>query len=215
MKKLVIFDLDGTLLNTLNDLAEAGNHALREYGLPTHPVEAFRTFVGNGVYTLIERMAPPELRGDTRMLTRLKEIFEAYYAQHSADLTAPYDGVPALLEQLAQKNIVMTVLSNKPHVFTNELVSRFFAGKMAVVHGQREGYPTKPDRSLVDEILSLTGFTADETIYIGDSGVDMQTACNAGVIAIGALWGFRDRIELKENGAAVCISHPAELLKYL
>lgn len=201
MKTLVIFDLDGTLLNTLDDLAAAANHALEEQGLPVHPVEQYKTFVGDGVYKLVERMTPPPLRADTALTGRLKEGFARYYTAHGEDLTAPYPGVLDTLDALRERGVTCAVLSNKPHEFSVPLCKRYFGERLRFVHGQRQGYPRKPDPRLVTELLGLAGVQPEDCLYVGDSGVDMQTAKSAGVFAVGALWGFRAREELEQAGA--------------
>lgn len=215
MTKLVLFDLDGTLLNTINDLAMAANYALERHGLPQHPMEDYKYFVGNGVFKLVERMTPETRRADKKLLESLKSDFDVYYAKHSNDCTKPYDGVPELLDRLHVKGIKCAVLSNKPHEFTELLCKLFFNNRICIAHGHRQGYPHKPDKKLVEEILNLAGVSAEHCVYVGDSGVDMQTAKNAGVCAVGALWGFRSREELEENGADAVISSPLDLQKII
>ncbi len=212
MKKLVIFDLDGTLLNTLEDLAIAGNYALKQSGLPVHPTEAFKQFVGNGVYKLVERMTPENLRADERLLAKLKADFDFWYGAHGEANTAPYDGVIELLDRLAEMGVARAVLSNKPHEFAVPLCQKYFGDRFTVVFGQRQGYPCKPDRMLTAEILEKTGVSPEDAIYVGDSGVDMQTAKNGDLFAVGALWGFRSRAELEENGADAVAERPLDLL---
>lgn len=214
MKKLAIFDLDGTLLNTIDDLAAAGNHALTAHGFPIHKADDYRYFVGDGVVKLVERMMPAHVQ-DPALLASVQQAFHAYYNAHSTDLTAPYEGVIALLDALESRGVSTAVLSNKPHVFTCALCQRFFENRFAVVHGQREGYPCKPAGSLVDELLNLSGVQAQQCLYIGDSGVDMQTAKNAQVLAVGVLWGFRPKEELLRCGADVTVSHPMEILRQI
>lgn len=214
MIKLVIFDLDGTLLNTLDDLAAAGNHALALRGYPIHAVDAFRYFVGDGVAKLVERMTPPAAR-EPSLLAAVKADFDAYYSAHGTALTAPYAGAIALLDALAARGVACAVLSNKPHAFTAALCPHYFGDRLHPVHGQRQGYPRKPDGALVTEILGISGVSAVECVYVGDSGVDMQTAKNGGVFAIGALWGFRTRDELLENGADALAQTPEEILRFI
>lgn len=215
MKKMIIFDLDGTLLNTLKDLATASNYALEKHGLPTHEVEPYRYFVGNGLYKLVERMIPAECREDVQLKARLKEDFDAYYASHKLDFTKPYDGIIEMLDALRANGIASCVLSNKPDAFTRDLCKLFFGDRLLLARGQRDGWPIKPDASLVRSILEETGFHCDDTAYAGDSGVDMQTAKNGNLFAIGVLWGFRDAQELMENGADRLANSPQELLSYL
>ena len=215
MTRLVIFDLDGTLLNTLDDLAAAANFALERHGLPGHPTEAYKQFVGNGVFKLVERMTPESRRTDKALLASIKADFDAYYAEHNEDCTKPYDGVLELLDTLRTRGIACTVLSNKPHEFTKVLCSQYFGKRIPLAFGHRQGYPHKPEKALVEEILKLTGIPAEQTVYVGDSGVDMQTAKNAGVYAAGVLWGFRGREELKKYGADALISSPQEQTKII
>lgn len=215
MKRFAIFDLDGTLLNTLDDLAAASNCALANEGLPQHPVEAYRVFVGNGVAKLIERITPEGLRKDDALLARLRKSFDVYYSAHGQDLTRPYDGVVPMLDGLLAKGFGLAVLSNKPHGFVQNLTPHYFGQRFRAVYGQREGYPTKPDASLVAEVLEALGARAEETVYLGDSGVDMRTAQNGGVFAVGVLWGFRGEAELRENGAQVLLRKPKEIFEYL
>ena len=156
MIKLVIFDLDGTLLNTIDDLAAAGNHVCAAHGWPTHTSEQFRYFVGDGVYKLIERMTPAGAAETPETVQCLRDEFNAYYNSHSCDLTVPYTGVPELLKKLDARGIAAAVLSTKPDTFTQQLCANLLGGRFAVVHGQREGRPTKPDESLTREILLQT-----------------------------------------------------------
>lgn len=211
MKKLAIFDLDGTLLNTLDDLAAAGNHLLRAHGWPEHPVERYKIFVGNGIYKLVERMIPPGSDHSPGAIALLRDEYNAYYSAHNADLTRPYPGVSEMLDALREAGVVCAVLSNKPHAFTVALCKSLLGDRFSVVHGQREGYPTKPDRLLTEEILEETGTLTADTIYVGDSGVDMQTAKNGGLFAVGALWGFRTETELRENGADALAACPVDV----
>lgn len=210
-KHMIIFDLDGTLLDTLQDLATACNYALEKSSLPTHETAAYRQFVGNGVYKLVERMIPQQRRGDSELKARLKAGFDEYYDAHMLDFTKPYDGVIPMLDTLSERGIAACVLSNKPDAFTRSLCKRFFGDRLLLARGQRDGWPIKPDARLVKSILDDTGFETGQTAYAGDSGVDMQTAKNGGLYAIGVLWGFRDESELKQNGADVLVKAPAEI----
>ena len=212
MRKLAIFDLDGTLLNTLEDLAQAGNHLLSCYGYPTHPVEAYRYFVGNGIRKLVERILPQPLTQDEDRLEQLRQEFNIYYRQHDREHTAPYPGILEMLDGMREKGVFLAVLSNKPDAFTRQLCADFFGDRFQLVRGQREGYPVKPDPMLVEELLRETGFSAEQSLYVGDSGVDMQTAKNGGLYAAGVLWGFREAKELLENGADILVHTPEELL---
>ena len=198
--KLVIFDLDGTLLNTLDDLADAANFAMRELNFPVHPVESFRYFVGNGVPKLMERCLPEGERSPERIVDAL-EIFSEYYGKHSADKTRPYEGIPRLLDRLREKGVKTAVASNKTDSFTGELVKRFFGERFDLVRGGLPDVPKKPAPDIVFGIMSALGAEASDTYFAGDSDVDIITAKNAGIASIGCLWGFRTEKELISAGA--------------
>ena len=209
---LVIFDLDGTLLNTIDDLSAAANHALWSYGFAPRSVEECRSFVGNGVPKLLER-ALPETARTPENLERMRGEFFAYYDAHLWDKTRPYGNISAILTALQGRNIKLAVASNKYQRATQRLVEHFFPRvSFAAVLGQRENVPTKPDPHIVQEILSLANESREHTLYVGDSGVDMQTAQNAGVKACGDTWGFRARAELAAYHPAHLIDSPYQLL---
>ena len=215
MKKLVIFDLDGTLLDTIADLAESANHALKQLGYPTRDVETIRTFVGNGVNKLLFRALPDEEKSEENMM-RMRTHFVPYYDAHNADLSAPYPGIVALLEELQAKGLRMAVASNKYQEATVKLVKHYFPMiDFVEVLGQREGINVKPDPTIVFDILQKAGVSKEETLYVGDSGVDMQTAINAGVDAIGVTWGFRPRTELEDFHPMGLIDQAEELLGFV
>ena len=215
MKKLVIFDLDGTLLDTIADLAESANHALKQLGYPTRDVETIRTFVGNGVNKLLFRALPDEEKTEENMM-RMRTHFVPYYDAHNADLSAPYPGIVALLEELQAKGLRMAVASNKYQEATAKLVKHYFPMiDFVEVLGQREGINVKPDPTIVFDILKKAGVSKEETLYVGDSGVDMQTAINAGVDAIGVTWGFRPRTELEDFHPMGLIDQAEELLGFV
>ena len=215
MTRLVIFDLDGTLLDTIDDLAASTNYALRRNGYPEHELAAYRYFVGNGVAKLIER-ALPEAERSAQNVERLRRDFVEYYMEHSADLTKPYRGIRETVSELGRRGIVRAVASNKYQAATEKLVAHFFGEEtFRVVLGQREGIAPKPDTTIVRDILSRTGFAPAETLYVGDSCVDMQTALNGGLRSVGVSWGFRPRAELEQNGATFIIDCPAQLLDLL
>lgn len=215
MKKLVIFDLDGTLLDTIADLAESANHALKQLGYPTRDVEKIRTFVGNGVNKLLFRALPDEEKTEENMM-RMRTHFVPYYDAHNADLSAPYPGIVALLEKLQAKGLRMAVASNKYQEATVKLVKHYFPMiDFVEVLGQREGINVKPDPTIVFDILQKAGVNKEETLYVGDSGVDMQTAINAGVDAIGVTWGFRPRTELEDFHPMGLIDQAEELLGFV
>ena len=215
MKKLVIFDLDGTLLDTIADLAESTNHALKQLGYPTHNVETIRTFVGNGINKLLERALP--LQEQTEENVRLmRSHFVPYYDVHNADLSSPYPGIVHLLEDLQEKGIMIAVASNKYQEATVKLVKHYFPMiNFIEILGQREGINVKPDPSIVFDILQKANVNKEEVLYVGDSGVDMQTAINAGVDAVGVTWGFRPRTELEGFQPMGLIDKAEELLGFI
>lgn len=213
MKKLIIFDLDGTLLDTVEDLAGACNHILTEEGYTPYPVAQYRIFVGNGITKLIERAIPAEAR-DPEYIERLRQRFIEYYTRHIDEKTRPYDGIPQLLAELDARGVRLAIASNKFQEGTAFLAERFFPDiRFAAVFGQRQGVPTKPDPTVVGEIISIAGAERADTLYIGDSDVDMQTAINAGVESVGVSWGFRGAEELRQSGAAHIVAHPSEILQ--
>lgn len=198
MKKLVIFDLDGTLLNTIADLAQSTNRALQALGYPTHEESAYPFMVGNGINKLFER-ALPEGEKTEENVCRLRREFIPHYDRHNADRSRPYPGMPELLERLQEQGVRLAVASNKYQAAATRLVAHYFPGiRFAAVFGQREGVNAKPDPAVVYDILDLTGVSKADTLYVGDSGVDMQTAANAGVTACGVTWGFRPLAELEK-----------------
>ncbi len=212
-KQLAIFDLDGTLLDTVADLANATNQALAKCGYPTHPTEAYYRFVGNGINKLFARALPEEARTEENV-QRIRTLFIPYYNEHNADDSHPYPGIVELLTQLQSQGIQLAVASNKYQQATAKLVGHFFPNiRFAAVYGQREGVSIKPDPTIVNDILSETGISRAHTLYIGDSGVDMQTARNASVESVGVTWGFRDEEELRNNGATHIIHHAKDILK--
>ena len=213
--KLAIFDLDGTLLNTISDLAHSTNFALEQNGYPGHPVETYKFFVGNGINKLIER-ALPENEKSEENITRVKNSFRTYYDEHNTDYTIPYEGINELLLTLESKGYMLAVASNKYQVATEKLIKYSFPEiSFAAVLGQRENVPVKPDPAIVYDILKITNISSEEVIYIGDSGVDMQTASNSGIFSIGVTWGFRPRTELETAGADYIADTTTEILKLL
>lgn len=195
-KKLVIFDLDGTLLDTIADLAQATNQALRQLGFPVHEEKSYYRFVGSGINKLFERALPLQER-TAENVAKVRALFVPYYDAHNADLTRPYDGIVPLLEHLQNSGFLLAIASNKYQSATEKLVRHYFPQiHFSAVLGQREGLPVKPDPLFVKEILTLTQTSAQETLYVGDSDVDMMTARNAEVEACAVTWGFRSREEL-------------------
>lgn len=213
MKHAVIFDLDGTLLNTLGDLRAATNHALEVRGLPPHSMEEIRQFIGNGIRLLIRRAMPegtPEAEIDAAL-----DDFKAYYAAHIHDRTVPYDGIPQLLTALRKRGIKVAVLSNKIDSASQQLIDYFFPGKTDVVFGEHVGVPRKPDPTSCRMVMQQLGVQPEQVLYVGDSGTDMQTAKNAGLYAVGVTWGFRSKEVLLENGADVLVHRPEQILQIL
>ncbi len=213
--QLVIFDLDGTLLDTIGDLAVACNAVLALRGLPQHSYEEYRSFVGNGIMRLVERALPEPLRTPENVAL-VRADFVEYYTAHIDAYTRPYEGIPETVAEIARRGIRMAVASNKFQRGTEKLVGRFFPeAEFAVVLGQRPGVPLKPDPAVVREILDTTGVAPERVLYVGDSGIDMLTAAAAGVRSAGVTWGFRERAELVEAGAGHLVDHPRELLPLL
>ncbi|MCX7749400.1 MAG: HAD family hydrolase [Clostridia bacterium] len=211
--KAVIFDLDGTLLDTLEDLAFSMNQALSSLGFPTHAVEKYKYLVGDGVEVLAMRALPQEIQ-DISVIQNCVLKMREYYHLHWCDKTKPYKGIPEMLEKLAKKNIRMSVLSNKPHDFTKIVVSRYFPHiHFDFVLGARADVPKKPDPKGALEIAKESRLEPDSFLYLGDTNTDMLTATEAGMFAVGALWGFRKAEELLESGAKKLIETPLDLLK--
>lgn len=213
MKQLVIFDLDGTLLNTIADLGTATNHALRVCGFPEHTLAAYPMMVGNGVSRLIERALPEDMR-DAETVERVRAHFKEYYDEHSADLTRPYPGIPEMLRELSGMGMKLAVASNKYQAAVEALIRHYFPFvEWHAVEGQKEGVPTKPDPSIVFEILAKCPTRKSKVLYVGDSGVDMETARRACVDSCGVTWGFRPMRELKDNHADNIVNTPDEIIK--
>lgn len=211
-KSLAIFDLDGTLLNTIDDLGHAANYALEKNGLPTHPIESYPRMVGNGVVRLLERTLPSGC--DPKVVEQsLLADFKEYYNDHNTVYTAPYPGIVDLLGELVEAGVSMAVASNKYQAATEKIISHYFAEiPWVVVEGQREGIPVKPDPSIVFSILGVAKVSKAQTIYIGDSGVDMETARRACVDSVGVTWGFRSRQELIEGNAGWIVDTAKDVL---
>ncbi len=209
MKRLVIFDLDGTLLNTISDLGSATNHALRESGYPEHSLASYPMFVDNGVTRLIERALPEDVR-TPEIIEAMREKFREYYDEHMADATEPYPGIRQLLHTLVDMDVKVAVASNKYQQAVEMLIARFFP--WSAVEGQKEGVPVKPDPSIVFEILGKVPTRKSKVLYVGDSGVDMETARRACVDSCGVTWGFRPVKELRETYADNIVNTPDEII---
>ncbi len=208
-----IFDLDGTLLDTLEDLKNSVNYALLQKGYPERTVSQVRSFIGNGIPMLIKRAVPadtPEADFEETLA-----IFKAHYQIHLADNTCPYDGVPEALQTLKSNGIKLGVVTNKAHEAAVELVKKHFGNLIDVTIGQKMSLPTKPDPSSLFEAMNLLESDAENVLYLGDSDVDVLTAHNAGVDCMGVSWGFRDRELLVSAGAEYVIDNPQEIIKIL
>ena len=224
--KLAIFDLDGTLLNTIADLGAACNHALAAFGYPLHTPEDYPRLVGNGVNRLIERALPPEARSEAEVL-RLREAFVPFYNAHNKVQTRPYEGIPELLAALKSRGWRLAVASNKYQAATADIVNHYFPHVFDVVLGEREGCPRKPDPHIVSDILTLIASSelslpaqkpvtrAVTAVYIGDSDVDMLTAHNAALPAVACTWGFCSRSTLLQYSPWAVADHPGQLLHIL
>lgn len=215
MKKAVLFDLDGTLLDTIDDLAESMNHVLASLGFPGHSVSAYKLFVGDGVEILAQRALPQAARDEKTLQACVAAMGREYGARWDAK-TRPYDGIPELLEQLTARGLRLAVLSNKVEETTQVVIRRFFKpGTFDYVAGARPGIPKKPDPGGAIEIARRMGLPASDFLYVGDTSTDMRTALGAGMFAVGALWGFRERPELEQSGAQAMIARPSGLLDLL
>ena len=210
--RAALFDLDGTLTNTLSDIANAMNHSLRLHGLPEFPVNDYRYLVGDGAKKLAERAC----RGRREMEDSVLREYMAYYRDHAQEETAPYDGVEGMLQELRQRGIRLAVLSNKPHEDTLAVVTHYFGDTaFEEVRGQMEDTPVKPDPAGALAIAERMGLRPDEFVYLGDTATDMRCAVNAGMRPIGVLWGFRTAEELLESGAQALMEHPSQLIGLL
>ena len=215
MKSLIIFDLDGTLLDTVADLAASTNYALSLCGFPTHETAAYRFFVGNGINKLFERALPENSRTQEKIL-EIRQHFLKYYGAHNSELTVPYPGILELLNELQTSGIKLAVASNKYQEATKVLIKHFFPDiEFVAVFGQRDNIPVKPDPTIVYDILKIAKKEKSNVLYVGDSGVDMQTAQTAGVDACGVTWGFRPRSELEVFSPKHIVDKPTEIWKII
>ena len=208
--QLVIFDLDGTILNTLDDLADSLNHVLAQHGFPQHTADEVRMMVGNGILNLIKRALPNGTEQET--VEAVYTDFNAYYKLHSADKTKPYDGITEMLEQLKLKGVKLAVVSNKADYAVQDLCVKYFRDIFDAVAGEKAGVPKKPAPDGVNNILDILGVERKKSVYIGDSDVDLQTAANSELDCIAVNWGFRDEKMLRENGAELIVSSPNEIV---
>lgn len=211
MKTYVIFDLDGTLLNTIDDLAIATNHALQQMGFPAHGMWVYPGMVGNGVAKLIERALPDDSRSEKNIQQTLAH-FKEYYGEHCCDCTKPYPGISELLADLTARGVNLAVTSNKYQDAVTRIIAHYFPdANFRAILGNCDGMPRKPDPSIVFKALSMCPTPKDNVIYVGDSGVDMETARRACIESVGVTWGFRPILELKEAYADHIVSTPAQI----
>lgn len=208
--KAVIFDMDGTILNTLEDLKNATNYSLRQFGMPERSLEEVRMFVGNGIRKLVERAVP--VGTSEEKIAQVFDVFLEYYEIHSADNTSPYPGILELVEKLKKSGIKTAVSTNKADVPAQELGREYFNGIFDLIVGQQDGLKVKPAPDSVNKILSILDIQKKDAIYIGDSDVDVQTAKNSGLDFIGVSWGFRGREFLEKNGAKNIVDNANEIL---
>jgi phosphoglycolate phosphatase len=214
--KAVIFDLDGTLLDTIEDLTDSMNAALAGLGFPGRSIEECKQLVGDGLATFVERVLPPEARDNPALAARLAERMRTEYKLRNAVKTKPYEGITGLLDALTERAVAMAVLSNKPHDSTLEVMKTYFSRwTFRAIFGAREGVPIKPDPTAALEIARVINLAPTQILYLGDTNTDMWTAGAAGMFAVGALWGFRTAAELKEAGAKILIQKPLDLLTLL
>ena len=211
MVKAVIFDLDGTLVNSLEDLASSTNYALKQFGFKTHKTEAYKYFVGDGIPKLIERALPKNINAQNIRLEVL-DCFLKHYRVHYADKTTVYEGIRELLNDLKRKSIKLAIISNKAQEMASTVVNKLFNNEFEIVYGKQEGYPAKPDAKLTLKLISELEVEPQECLFVGDSGMDMATAKNAGCFGVGVLWGFRDKTELCKNSAKFIAEKPCEIM---
>lgn len=210
MYQNVIFDLDGTLLNTIDDLADAANWVCVNHGWPTHTVEEYKQYVGNGMTKLAQRFVPTDWRTPAGIKQILDE-FMPYYDAHKEDKTAPYPGIPDLLHELKRAGVNIAVLSNKAHSLVPSILENYFPGVFSYTQGAVDGIPTKPDPTLLHRLMKEMGASQESTLFVGDSNVDVRTAKNGGLTCCGVLWGFRGREELEQEGADFLAENTDEL----
>lgn len=215
MYKHIIFDLDGTILNTLEDLAAATNWVCAQHGWPAHEVEEYKYFVGNGAPKLLERVVPAGVELTDALHQQLLEEFTRRYNAHKEDKTAVYAGMPQALQRLKEAGLTLAVLSNKPHGAAFPVVERYYPGIFDAVQGALDGLPVKPDPTLLHRLMGELGATPADTLFVGDSNVDIRTAKNGGLTGCGVLWGFRTRAELEAEGADFIAETPEKLVELI
>ena len=207
----ILFDLDGTLLDSLEDMKDSVNHVMREFGFPEHTTEGIRTFVGNGIRRLIERSVPEDT--DPRTCEAALKVYRSYYNDHCMIKTKPYDGVPELLAALKKEGFAMAIVSNKNEEAVEEMREHYFGDLVPLAFGQSDAVPKKPDPSMVYAAADRLGIPKERCIYVGDSEVDIETAKNAGIDCITCLWGFREKEFLLAEGARVLAEAAEDILR--
>lgn len=216
MKKVIIFDLDGTLSDSISSMKYCADRALAAVGLGPFSEDDYKIFVGDGAKVLIERALTAAGDTELKYMDVVFPLYKKYFAQDCMYEVKPYDEIPEVIARVKEQGIKIAVLSNKPHLQTIDvIVSLFGENCFDCILGQRDGYPVKPDPSGVFGIMNRTKATPEEVLYVGDTATDMKTGKSAGAFTIGALWGFRDRQELERGGANAIISHPLEILEYI
>ena len=211
-----IFDMDGTLIDSLEDLTDSVNEAMTHYDFPSHTLEECRYFVGNGARKLIERSIPKDKASDSDFVSEVLEYYNGCYKRHLTNKTHPYDGIIDMLKRLQEKNISLGVCTNKQQFAADEIISAMFPANMfGAVIGDQKGLPRKPDPAKVLKIADQFNVKPEHVAYFGDTSVDMETAHNAGFLSIGVTWGFRPKSELIESGAEIIINHPSELWQHV
>jgi phosphoglycolate phosphatase len=214
--KAVLFDLDGTLLDTLDDLGDSMNAVLSARGYATHPIRSYTAFVGDGVHALVRRSLPNGAGGNEALVNELVPLMRAEYSRRWKAKTRPYDGIPELLDGLSDRGLQLAVLSNKPHQATLEVVAHFFSRwKFDATFGARADVPIKPDAGAALDVSRKLGVPPEAFLYLGDTNTDMRTALSAGMFPVGVLWGFRTAEELRSSGAKVLVSAPRDVLSLL
>ncbi len=211
--KAVFFDMDGTLVNSMNDLAVATNYAMGEFGYPEKPIENYAYYAGNGIYVMIERALEPN-KVDPDTLKQIRDIFFDYYKDHCTVHTTVYSGVAELVAALKQKGMKVGCITNKVEPIAKNIINHFFGG-MDVVYGQVDGVPNKPDPLLTLKALKELDLSPEECLFVGDTSVDMETAKNSGAVSCGVLWGFRTEEELKNAGANYIVKEADEILRII
>jgi len=207
-----MLDLDGTLLDSIDDIANSMNNILTAHGYPAQSTTQYKQFVGHGARKLLGRALPPDHGLSEETIGEMLEAFRGYYAHHNMDMTKPYDGIPELLRYMADAGIHLAVVSNKPQKSTEPLMKAFFADiEFVAVYGDLAGRPLKPDPYLAHELFKMTGVTPDQAVMIGDAEPDIIFAKNASVFSIGVLWGFRSREELEAAGPGAIVEHPDQI----